>query len=382
MKITHFISSIDVSTGGPARSVTHLIKKIIISSKNQVFLVTNKTLNPILTRLGNNENSLIFFKKRRELKIKLNKLKSNNIDIFHGHGIWQYTVHKMAIFAQKNNIPYIITPRGMLEPWSLNQNKIKKKLALLIFQKKDIKKATVIHATAQMEVENIRKLGFKNPIAMIPNGVNIDEFPNETPNKINNPKKILFLSRIHKKKGIENLIQAWKLIDIEKRKSWMIEIVGNGEPDYINMLKKRIFKENLNDQIIIKKPVYGNDKIKLFREASLFVLPSFSENFGIVIAEALASFTPVITTKGTPWMDLQTYKCGWWIEIGVLPLKNNLEEALLKSNTELKVMALNGRKLIENKYSMEVVSRQMLNLYDWIITKKNKPNFVAIYKKL
>ena len=288
----------------------------------------------------------------------------------------------MSIISRKSNIPYIITPRGMLEPWSLKQSKCKKKLSMLLFQNKDLKNASCIHATAQMEVENIRKLGFKNPIAMIPNGVNIDEFPNETPNKINNPKKILFLSRIHKKKGIENLIQAWKLIDIEKRKSWMIEIVGNGEPDYINMLKKRIFKENLNDQIIIKKPVYGNDKIKLFREASLFVLPSFSENFGIVIAEALASFTPVITTKGTPWMDLQTYKCGWWIEIGVLPLKNNLEEALLKSNTELKVMALNGRKLIENKYSMEVVSRQMLNLYDWIITKKNKPNFVAIYKKL
>jgi len=382
LKIAHFIQSIDISTGGPARSVTHLIEKILSISNNKILLFSSKSMNPILNKFKNNEGVVHFFKINWSYNLKFSQDLLKEVNLFHGHGLWQLPVHKMSIISRKSNIPYIITPRGMLEPWSLKQSKCKKKLAMLLFQNKDLKNASCIHATAQMEVENIRKLGFKNPIAMIPNGVNIDEFPNETPIKINNPKKILFLSRIHKKKGIENLIQAWKLIDIEKRKSWMIEIVGNGEPDYINMLKKRIFKENLNDQIIIKKPVYGNDKIKLFREASLFVLPSFSENFGIVIAEALASFTPVITTKGTPWMDLQTYKCGWWIEIGVLPLKNNLEEALLKSNTELKVMALNGRKLIENKYSMEVVSRQMLNLYDWIITKKNKPNFVAIYKKL
>ena len=382
MKIAHFIQSMDISTGGPARSVSHLIEKMLSISNNKILLFSSKSVNPILNEFKNKKGAVYFFKFNWFYYFKFSKDLLKDVNLFHGHGLWQLPVHKMSLISRKLNIPYIITPRGMLEPWSLKQSKFKKKLAMLFYQYKDLKNASCIHVTSQMEGDNIRNLGFKNPIAMIPNGVNIDEFPCEFPNKINKSKKILFLSRIHKKKGIENLIQAWKLIDIERKKSWIIEIVGNGETDYINTLKKRISKENLEDQIIIKEPVYGKEKIKLFREASLFVLPTFSENFGVVIAEALASFTPVITTKGTPWMDLQTYKCGWWIEIGVLPLKKNLENALLKSNTELKVMALNGRKLIENKYSMDTVSRQMLNLYDWINNKKIKPNFVDIYKKL
>jgi glycosyltransferase involved in cell wall biosynthesis len=269
----------------------------------------------------------------------------------------------------------------MLEPWSLTQGKLKKQFALKLFQLNDLKKATCIHATAPMEVENIRDLGFKNPIAMIPNGVNIDEFPTSFPEKGNKTKKILFLSRIHVKKGIENLIEAWKLIDTELKKDWKIEIVGNGDQNYIKSLKEKIVLENLTGEIEIKKPVFGKDKIKLFREASLFVLPTFSENFGIVIAEALASYTPVITTKGTPWEDLNESKSGWWIDIGVAPLKLALEEALSTKEQDLLEMGVNGRKLIENKYSMNSVGKQMIELYDWILKKNSiKPKFVDIYE--
>ena len=133
---------------------------------------------------------------------------------------------------------------------------------------------------------------------------------------------------------------------------------------------------NLQEEIFIKKPVIGNEKINSYRDASLFVLPTFSENFGIVVAEALASYTPVITTKGAPWQDLNTHKCGWWIDIGVNPLKEALVKATTAKNETLLSMGVNGRKLIEDKYSMESVSSKMLALYKWILKKGDKPKFI------
>ena len=383
MKISHFVSSIDLSSGGPARSVTHLIEAILDQSKKvSVVLETLKSQDPILSSFTN-KNAIINFNKSgflgysKELKAILKK---SNSDLYHGHGLWEVSVHQMVKEAIEKNTPYILTPRGMLEPWSLEQGKLKKQLALKLFQYKDLAKASCIHATAPMEVESIRTLGLKNPIAMIPNGVQIDEFPSILPEKSTQKKKILFLSRIHVKKGIENLIEAWSLIDEKNRSDWKIEIVGNGDDVYIQTLKEEINFKKLSSQIEIKKPVFGEEKIKLFREASLFVLPTFSENFGIVIAEALASYTPVITTKGTPWEDLNDFNCGWWIEIGVKSLKETIEQAINLNENKLLEMGVNGRKLIEDKYSMDSVGKQMLELYEWVLSNKkdNKPKFVYL----
>lgn len=381
MKINHIISAIDISTGGPARSVTHIIQAMLQQEATlRIDLNTYNSNNPLINNFTSNQGNINFhsygfIKFSKPLR---QELKYSATDIFHGHGLWQLPVHQMSKIARNLKKPYIITPRGMLESWSLTQGRFKKQLALKLFQFYDLKKASCIHATAPMELRSIRNLGFKNPIAMIPNGVSIDEFPISFPDKLNNPKKILFLSRIHVKKGIENLIEAWELVDKQIKKDWKIEIVGNGDEDYIQSLNDKIIYFNLSSQIEIKKPVFGDDKIKLFREASLFVLPTFSENFGIVIAEALASYTPVITTKGTPWEDLKKTNSGWWIDIGIEPLKLALEDALKTNEAQLTEMGRNGRKLVEDKYSMKSVAKQMLELYEWILLEKDKPKFVDI----
>ena len=147
-------------------------------------------------------------------------MKNSKGVLFHGHGIWLLPVHFMSKIARKLDIPYVITPRGMLEPWSLSQSSLRKKIALKFFQYKDLANSACIHATAPMEVASIRSLGFKNPIAMIPNGVNISEFSVKVPLKSTMPRKILFLSRIHVKKGIENLLEAWQLIPLKNRRGW------------------------------------------------------------------------------------------------------------------------------------------------------------------
>ena len=374
MKILHIISSIDISSGGPSKSVCDLA--IYQALKGQdVTLLTKPSANPYLMGISHTNLRLIFVTAdtfKRTLTDLVNKVE---FDLFHGHGLWQLPVHQMTSVARKKNRPYIISPRGMLEPWSLEQSKLKKKLALWLYQYNDIANANCVHATGKMEAENIRKLGFSNPIAVIPNGIDLLEFPLHNKTDANS-KTILFLSRIHKKKGIELLIEAWHHIEKSLRKEWAIKIAGNGNEEYIKELKNLIINKSFDNEIEIVGPKFGKEKIQSYHQTDLFVLPTYSENFGIVVAEALACGIPVITTKGAPWEELNTYNAGWWIDIGVEPLAKALTDAMQLYDNERKQMGMNGRKLVEEKYSIESVAHKMIQLYEWILYKKEKPEFI------
>jgi len=377
MKLLHTISSIDISGGGPSKSISDLCSQLV--KKNiEVNILTNVSDNPYLIE-SPNTNLQLNFVKSESYKFALNRILQNEkFDLLHGHGIWQMPVHYMSQIARRKNIPYIVSPRGMLEPWALNANKWKKKLALWLYQYKDLEKANCIHATAQMEADNIRKLGFSNPIAIIPNGIDVSEFPLIAEKQIKEKYTLLFLSRIHIKKGIELLVEAWSKIDKNLRHNWEIIIVGNGEADYIKSLQNLINIKELDSEIKIVGPQFGSEKIKMYHEADLFVLPTYSENFGIVVAEALACGVPVITTKGTPWSDISTNKAGWWIDIGVEPLVLALQEAITLCVEVRHQMGINGRKLIIEKYSIETVSNNMVQLYEWVINNVKRPEFVYL----
>ena len=175
MKIAHVISSIDKYSGG-----TSVYMKLLLESlEGQVEQNLVTTISENSLEINGSLNLICLRKNKMN-----NKFKFLQTDLFHGNGLWQYPVHVMSKTAIKRKIPYIISTHGMLEPWALNQGKLKKKLAFKLFQYKDLAEATCIHATAPMEVISIRALGFKNPVAMIPNGINISEFPVKLPVKI------------------------------------------------------------------------------------------------------------------------------------------------------------------------------------------------------
>lgn len=269
-----------------------------------------------------------------------------------------------------------MTPRGTLEPWSLNQKKLKKKIALALYQKRDLQRAACELATSEMEAVHIKKLGITPPVAIIPNGIDIFEYPcRELSLKDSVKPQIVFISRIHKKKGIELLIQAWNRIH-NCHRDWNIVIAGNGEADYIENLKALISDLKLQDSISIIPPVFGQEKRHLYYASSIFILPTYSENFGMAIAEALSCGVPVITTNGTPWQCLNSENIGWCIDLNINELSKTLSNAIELGRTKLFNMGQKGSLYIKNNCQYSDVAKQNQKLYNWIINNSETPDFI------
>lgn len=236
-----------------------------------------------------------------------------------------------------------------------------------MFQKRGLQTADVIHATADSERENLLTLGWNRRVEVIPNCVQVEKIMMRTSWK--RKREILFLSRVHVKKGVNFLIEAVATLNEEcrmKNEEFPISrciIAGEGDAAYINELRGMASRLGVGHIVDFIGGVYGERKWELFRQADLFVLPTHSENFGIVVAEALASGTPVITTKGTPWQELEEYRCGWWTEIGTEATAAAIREFLRCSDAQLEEMGRNGRRLVEKKYSTKKIAKDMVALY-------------------
>ena len=375
MKVTQCITGMEKSEGGPSRSVPQLCNGLAIENVDISLLYYNFG-DP------NSEMLLESVKQYEVVCTRRNSLISSNYiaalskstpEVIHLNAMWHLSVHKVCRWARRNNVPYLISPRGCLEPYALGTKTFKKNIALKLYQRNDLKLATCIHATAKQEADNIRKLGFTNPIAIIPNGIDLSRFNCSTEKQRTKKRKLLFVSRIHRKKGIDMLIKAWNMLDDSFHNNWELEIVGNKQDvAYYKELEKLVKRGT----VIFTGEIWGDNLVLKYKEADLFILPTHSENFGIVIAEALACGVPVITTTGTPWQVLKERNCGWWIEPTVDDIYNTLKVSLQKSEEELREMGKRGRQLMEDEYSKESVARKTREVYEWILGEKEKPTFV------
>jgi glycosyltransferase involved in cell wall biosynthesis len=358
MKVIHFIAGIDKGGGGTTEYMRLLSKEL---NKNvELHVATCASSEPVdISGVTIKFFNTSFLRWNFMLKDFFQFLASEKPDIVHINGIWSPQNWGFQKTAQELGIKVVLSPHGMLEPWILAHNPWKKKLALFLYQRKAIYRANYLIATAQMEQDNILKLGFLNPINIIPNGIDLSEL--KEVKMAYGTKKMVFLSRIHPKKGIELLLEAWRKADTSE---WILEIAGNGEADYIKTLTQSA-RDLKNVRFV--GPQYGESKWDFLRSADVMVLPTYSENFGIVVAEALAVGVPVITTKGTPWEDLESYQCGWWIELSVSNLKRSLEEVMQTPENQIKTMGANGQSLVKYKYDIKAVAKNMRALYQKIL---------------
>jgi len=283
-----------------------------------------------------------------------------------------------AQVARERHIPFIISTRGMLTPWAMRFHGFKKRLAWLLYQRCDLQYAQVLHATSRQEADELRALGLTQPVAIIPNGVSLPpeiQKPGLTPPSAQpDTRTALFLSRIHPKKGLLDLVEAWHAV---KPINWRAVIAGGDEDGHQSEVQAKVGRLNLEKEFSFFGPVDDEAKWDLYRSADLFVLPTHSENFGIVIAEALACGLPVITTHGTPWEELRQCNCGWWVEIGSKPLSVALKQAVDLSDEERRAMGRRGRKLVEENYTWGAAANRMAAVYHWMLGLGDKPECVV-----
>ena len=363
MKIIHYIPSLDRASGGTAAYMQLLAKEL--GKLVELHVVSHTSNNPMKMEnceVHNVASMCHPLEMNRQWTFLLHEIQP---DVVHVNCCWIPACAFIQKWVQDLGYKVVLTPHGMLEPWIMKRHYWTRKLpALWFYQKAAVMKADVLHATAESEKENLLKLGYNDRIKIIANGIDVEDIEMKSSWKRN--KEILFLSRVHVKKGINFLLEAVAQLR-EQIEGYVIRIAGEGDDIYIDELKQLTVRLGISKLVIFEGGVYGNSKWELFRQADLFILPTHSENFGIVVAEALASGTPVITTTGTPWSELESRRCGWWTKVGTEATVQALRNFLSLTENELEMMGCNGRKLVEEKYSVRKVAEEFVEMYKSIL---------------
>jgi glycosyltransferase involved in cell wall biosynthesis len=315
-----------------------------------------------------------------ELARKLND-EITSFDLIEVHGIWEYTVFMAARIARQADIPYVIRPTGVFtHPWRYRT--LKKQLYLAMIGNRVLKEAACLHVASQKEAEGCLKAGLQTPITIIPNGIDPKAFealphPSEAEDQwpiLKGRRVILFLSRISREKGLDQCIPAMRdLLNIGGFRDTLLVIAGPDHKGYLAKLKDLLAFYELEQFVFFPGMVHGREKLALYRRADIFVLPSYSESYGIVVAEALASGTPVVTTTGTPWKELVDTDTGRWVAPERGPLAEALRELLEMSSQTRKTMGQRGRKMVFEKYTWQSAARKLQTVYQCILEGNNIP---------
>lgn len=386
MRVRHFLLSLHPKYGGPTSSVPIQCRGLSKEGVD-VSLVTLDESTPFSEKLIKDGVHVVIFpasesKIESTLRLSLKRFlkKKDDADIYHSHGVWLPSNHWAASAAKKNGKKYVINPRGDLEIYRINYNKwkkLKKKIIWNLYAKKDAQSAACIIATSQQECDAIRTLGITVPVAIIPNGIEMTNFPPKVVHTHREKKVVLFLSRVNPIKGLELLIEAWSKLPDNLRANWELHIAGNSDPrDYVHKLKCQISQFGLVDYVKLLGPITGDAKMQKYMNSDLFILPTFNENFGNVIAEAMMCECPAITTKNAPWEVLEKDKCGWWIDLSVDNIVTTLTEAMSLTDDQRIELGKKGRQCIINRFSSESVAKKTKQVYEWVLGLRDKPEFV------
>lgn len=388
LQAVQVVSGLEASDGGPSYSVPRLCEAL-----RQAGIGAHVFTDYVPGTPENNGSGAIQSFRRQYVGIPLlgklhfsrdlsHRLLDQNmgIDLIHSHGLWRMPNIYAARAAKRRGVPHVISPRGMLSRVALEFSKYRKQLFWSAEQKSAIEQAACLHATAASEYHEIRKLGIRCPIAIVSNGIDLPDFrvhaPHGPASGAKRQKTLLYVGRIHPKKGLDALVGAWATVAKEFA-DWRVRIVGPGEEVHRQVLLKQIARLNV-PRIFLDAPVYGHEKWALFGGADLFVLPSNNENFGLAVAESLACRRPVIVTKGAPWQGVETHGCGWWIDTGELAMVDALRTALGTPADVFAAMGARGELWMRQEFSWDSIGEEVSKVYLWLCGRAARPVSVRI----
>jgi poly(glycerol-phosphate) alpha-glucosyltransferase len=305
-------------------------------------------------------------------------------DILHVHGLWRYPHAFMAAWKRQTGLPAIATVHGMLEPYIIKkQGIIKQQLGKLLFANRGFDAVSCFHALSMKELEDIRSYGLKQPVAIIPNCINL---PDKTivHSKTDSKKRLLYLGRLHQKKGLDLLLEAIASIKQEYPailKEWIIDIVGWDHEGFLKKLQHIVLKYQLNDTVIFHGGLFGEDKHRMYANADAYILPSHSEGMPMTVLEAWSHRLPVIITPYCNLPEGFKHNAAIRIDNTIPSVKSGLLQLFSMTNKERQQMGLNGRQLVEDQFVWDVAAKKMKQLYEWVLYNREKPEFVYLLNR-
>ena len=304
-----------------------------------------------------------------------------NHDIIHQHGLWLYPSMAVSRWRQRTGRNVIISLQGMLEPWSLANSNLKKSIAARLFERSNLSAAACVHCSA-IEVEGVRAFGVKCPIAVIPNGV---DPPDPSPEHrrphwlpSDGLRVLLFLGRLHPKKGIRETLEAWKLLRSQNPRvasQWRLVVAGWDDRGHLGELQSIAASLDLKD-VLFPGAVYGEDKNALLANSDAFVLASYSEGLPMAVLEAWSYSLPVFMTR---YCNLpEGFTSGAAFEISTNPPEIASILARTLNDVELGEVGRRGRLLVERRFAWSPIGAQLHSLYHWLETGGDRPPFVIL----
>jgi glycosyltransferase involved in cell wall biosynthesis len=390
MKILHVIPSISLKSGGPSHALIEMITELNKQGIDAEVATTNDDCDGLLKGIALNKRvdfkniPVFFFSKLNLIFDRLTEFQFSigltiwlffnrkKYTVLHIHSIFSFPSTIAMFIARKRGVPYIIRPLGQLCKWSLNQKSLKKNIYLKLIERANINGSTYIQYMSEDEAEEAIELAFTTKTVVIPHGLNIPEYnftkaqareaiSNKWQIPINQPI-ILFLSRIHPKKGLDLLINS--IAELTERNFHLV-VAGTGELEYFDTIKQLIHKKDLTNQVTFTGFVEGTDKKYLLKGADLFTLTSYSENFGVVVLESLAAGTHVLITKGIPFYhEVLKYDLGYVVDANTESIVRKLSHWLNKiRDVDLNLSNTKLPEYVEKNYSWRMVVKKLNDLY-------------------